>query len=93
MNIQRLLPRLQSTARSTNWPSMSSRITSTSRKTWISNKFQPGKRAYSSEGDRSGGFWSPLFTALLVFGVATTGYGLYASILMKTENDITMSLV
>ncbi|KAL9709556.1 hypothetical protein Ac2012v2_007295 [Leucoagaricus gongylophorus] len=82
MNIQRLLPRLQSTARSyvatsTNWPSMSSRLTSTSRKTWISNKFQPGKRAYSSEGDRSGGFWSPLFTALLVFGVATTGYGLY----------------
>jgi len=53
-----------------------SRPTLTSRKTWLAHVVQPHKRTYSSAGARSGGFWSPFFTALLVFGVAATGYGL-----------------
>ncbi len=95
MNAAKLLPRLTrrnyvtstanriSTSRvSTMTRSAASRPTVLSipaRQTLI----QTSRRAYSSEGAppaaSGGGAWSPLFTALLVFGVGATGYGLYVS--------------
>lgn len=52
---------------------------STARQPALTNAFRSSRRAYSTEGSTSqgGGLWSPLFTVLLVFGVAATGYGLY----------------
>ncbi|KAJ3560148.1 hypothetical protein NP233_g11025 [Leucocoprinus birnbaumii] len=94
MNVARLLPRFQSTARSyaTSSPSRMSTVgqrptmtmrpaprplAQTSRQALFSGSLRAGRRAYSTEGGQNGGYWSPLFTALLVFGVAVTGYGLY----------------
>ncbi|EKM77321.1 hypothetical protein AGABI1DRAFT_115251 [Agaricus bisporus var. burnettii JB137-S8] len=44
-----------------------------------STSLYSSRRAYSTEGGppRSGGVWSPLFTALFAFGIAATGYGVY----------------
>lgn len=62
-----------------------------------STSLYSSRRAYSTEGGppRSGGIWSPLFTALFAFGIAATGYGVYViphSIDLLTRN-LTRSVV
>ncbi|KAF5356961.1 hypothetical protein D9756_006584 [Leucocoprinus leucothites] len=91
MNAARLLPRLQTTARSYGTssssrmsarPAMTMRFTarptlSATKRAFLPHTSRTSSRAYSSDGGRSGGIWSPLFTALLAFGIAATGYGIY----------------